>query len=206
MKGEDKTVIAAKDISSFSARDRILAAALKLFVEQGYFNTNVPDLSRESKCSVGSIYHNFRNKEEVAAALYQEGINSFRRALQEALVKVEEPSEVVKTVIKSFLEFSEVNHQFSRYLWLSRHNEFMTGVIKSPTMVGYDMLGRKLTKSIKKGIREGKILPLKANIIWTIMFGIPLSYIRDWLDGYNPDAPRKVADQIAEACWRSLRA
>ena len=81
----------------------------------------------------------------------------------------------------------------------------MNGVIKSPTMVGYDALGRKLTKSIKRGIREKKILPLKANIIWTIMFGIPLSYIRDWLDGYNPDPPRKVADQIAESCWRALK-
>ena len=193
------------EFASFSARDRILAAALKLFVEQGYFNTNVPDLSRESKCSVGSIYHNFRNKEEVASALYDEGIKSFRRALEDALQKVTEPSEVVKTVVKSFLEFSEVNHQFSKYLWLSRHNEFMTGVIKSPTMVGYDALGRKLTKSIKNGIRENKILPLKANIIWTIMFGIPLAYVRDWLDGYNPQPPRKVSEQIAESCWRALR-
>lgn len=208
MKNDNKPPAAVKpetDLSAFSARDRVLAAALKLFVEQGYFNTNVPDLSRESKCSVGSIYHNFRNKEEVAAALYQEGINSFRRAIERAIDGVKEPSEVVKTVIKSFLEFSEVNHQFSKYLWLSRHNEFMSGVIKSPTMVGFDALGRKLTRSIKLGIREGKILPLKANIIWTIMFGIPLAYVRDWLDGFNPDPPKQVAEEIADACWRALK-
>lgn len=208
MKNGDKEIPSpekAADLTAFSARERILAAALKLFVEQGYFNTNVPDLSRESKCSVGSIYHNFRNKEEVAAALYQEGITSFRRALEAALEGVKDPAEVIKTVIKSFLEFSEVNHQFSRYLWLSRHNEFMTGVIKSPTSVGFDTLGRKLTKSIKTGIRSGQILPLKANIIWTIMFGIPLAYVRDWLDGFNPVPPKMVADQIADACWRALR-
>src|SRR5476649_1876786 len=73
------------DLSSISPRDRILAAALKLFVEQGYFNTNVPDLSRESKCSVGSIYHNFKNKEEVASALYEEGMRAFRRALEQSI-------------------------------------------------------------------------------------------------------------------------
>lgn len=192
-------------ISQYSARERILAAALKLFVEQGYFNTNVPDLSRESKCSVGSIYHNFRNKEEVATALYKEGISSFRKALEKSLTGVTEISEVIKTVIRSFLEFAEVNHQFSKYLWLSRHNEFMTGVIKSPTMVGFDKLGRSLTRSIKKGIREGKILPLNANILWSIMFGIPVGYVRDWLDGYNPEPPSKVSAQIADACWRALK-
>ena len=69
-----------KELSQFSPRERILAAALKLFVEQGYFNTNVPDLSRESHCSVGSIYHTFKNKEQVATALYEEGISAFRNA------------------------------------------------------------------------------------------------------------------------------
>ena len=73
------------DISAFSPRERILAAALKLFIGQGYFNTNIPDLSRESKCSVGSIYHNFKSKEEVAVALYNEGLRSFRSALYNSI-------------------------------------------------------------------------------------------------------------------------
>lgn len=194
-----------KKLSQFSPRERILAAALKLFVEQGYFNTNVPDLSRESKCSVGSIYHTFKNKEEVASALYDEGISAFRNALELSIVDVEGSEAILKTVVRSFLEFSEVNHQLSRYLWLCRHNEFMTGVIRHPTMVGYDHLGRTLTKAIKSGIRDGKIQARKAQLIWSILFGIPVGYIRDWLDGYNPVPPSEVADELAEACWQALK-
>lgn len=211
MKNDSKPVnivslLKEQDFSAFTPRERILAAALKLFVEQGYFNTNVPDLSRESKCSVGSIYHNFTNKEEVATALYAEGINSFRRALAKSLGTSNDISEVLKTVVRSFLEFSEVNYQLSKYIWLCRHNEFMSGIIKRPTMVGFDDLGRVLTKTIKQGIREGKILPLKANLIWSILFGIPFGYVRDWLDGYNTVPPSKVSAELAEACWRALKA
>lgn len=195
------------DLSAFSPRDRILAAALKLFVEQGYFNTNVPDLSRESKCSVGSIYHNFKNKEEVATALYEECIRAFRKALNQSLQNAgDDIGEIVQTVVRAFLEFSEVNYQLSRYIWLCRHNEFMTGLIKHPTMIGLDELGRRLTKAIKRGIRDGKIRRLKANLIWTILFGIPVGYVRDWFDGYNTEPPRKVADELADACWRALKA
>ncbi|RMG40767.1 MAG: TetR/AcrR family transcriptional regulator [Candidatus Dadabacteria bacterium] len=194
-----------KDLSAYTPRQRILGAALKLFVEQGYFNTNVPDLSRDSKCSVGSIYHNFKNKEEVATALYEECIVSFRQALQESIGNTTDPEKLIKRLIRAFLEFSEVNYQLSKYIWLCRHNEFMTGIIKHPTRVGYDKLGRVLTKSIKTGIREGKIRPMKANIIWSIIFGIPLSYIRDWLDGYNSVKPSQVADELAEACWRAIK-
>ncbi|MBX7144145.1 MAG: TetR/AcrR family transcriptional regulator [Oligoflexia bacterium] len=194
------------EFTSYSPRQRILAAALKLFVEQGYFNTNVPDLSRESKCSVGSIYHNFKNKEEVASALYQEGISSFRRALQESVGATTDVEKLIKTLVRSFLEFSEVNFQLSKYIWLCRHNEFMGGVIKHPTMVGFDRLGRTLTRVLKAGIRDGKVRDVRANILWSIIFGVPLAYVRDWLDGYNTEPPRKVADEIAECCWRALKA
>ena len=110
----------------------------------------------------------------------------------------------MRTLVKSFLQFSEINHQLSKYMWLCRHNEFMSGLIRHPTMVGYDHLGRKLTSAIKSGIRAGQIRPLNANILWSILFGIPLGYVRDWLDGYNPVAPSQVADELAEACWRAL--
>lgn len=193
------------DISSFSPRERILGAALKLFVEQGYFNTNVPDLSRESKCSVGSIYHNFKNKEEVATALYLEGMGAFRRALESSIGNNTDPEKVIRTIVKSFLQFSEVNQQLSKYIWLCRHNEFMSGVIKHPTTVGFDKLGRTLTRAIKKGIREGKIRKLRANLIWSTLFGMPLAYVRDWLDGFNEEPPSQVAEQLSDAAWRALK-
>ncbi len=204
-KTNEQKVFKDRDLSQYSPRERILAAALKLFVEKGYFNTNVPDLSRESQCSVGSIYHTFKNKEEVAAALFEEAMKSFRRALESAFTSSDDIAIITKNVVKRFLEFSEVNHQISKYIWLCRHNEFMTGMIKHPTRVGFDQLGRGLTKAIKQGIRDKKMLPLRANIIWSILFGIPLAYVRDWLDGYNAEPPSQVAEQIAEACWRSLK-
>lgn len=182
-----------------------MAAALKLFVEQGYFNTNIPDLSRESKCSVGSIYHNFRNKEEVATALYQEGIRAFRSVLLEALKTTSNPLDTIRVTVRAFLQFSEVNHQLSKYLWLCRHDEFMTGMIHHPTRVGFDKLGRLLTRSIKTGIKEGLLADLSANIIWTILFGIPAGYVRDWLDGYNAEPPSKVAGELAEMCVKALK-
>lgn len=198
-------VLNGTEVNVFTPRQRILAAALKLFVEQGYFNTNVPDLSRLSKCSIGSIYHTFKNKEEIATALYDEGIAAFRNALEESVSPHTEICDVIKTVVRSFLLFSEMNHQFSKYLWLCRHNEFMSGQKTHPTRVGFDPLGRTLTRAIKSGIRQKTLRPMKANVMWSILFGIPLAYVRDWLDGYNAAPPSQVADQLAETCWRALK-
>ena len=202
---KDINAIAKKEFESYSPRERILAAALKLFVEQGYFNTNVPDLSKESKCSVGSIYHCFKNKEEVASCLYTEGILSFRKALENSIKDSDNIETIIKKLVKSLLSFAEINKQVSKYLWLCRHNEFLTGLVNNPTSVGYDALGRKLAKQIKTAIREDKIIDANATIIWTIIFGIPLSYIRDWLDGYNKETPNNVSEALAECAWQALK-
>lgn len=193
-----------RDLSGFSARQRVMAAALKLFVEQGYFNTNVPDLSRESQCSVGSIYHNFKNKEEIAVSLYNEGLKAFRNALDQSVNDANGLEEMIKQVVKSLLEFSEVNLQLSKFMWLCRHDEFMTGVIKPPTIVGFDSLGRKLTKAIKQGIKDKQIKSQNAQIIWSVVFGLPLGYIRDWLAGYNKTKPSEISEELAEICWKAL--
>lgn len=186
-------------------RERILQASLELFVEQGYFNTNVPDISKRSRCSVGSIYHHFLNKEEIAAKLYEDSIQRFRQALADVIEVQSDLATNIRRIVIAFLEFSEANHLISRYLWLARHSEFLTDETGRPTLVGFDQLGRRLTKVVKNGMRSGEIPALKAEIFWSIVFGLPLSFVRDWLDGYTSQTPGAAAPAIANACWAALR-
>lgn len=188
-----------------NTRQRILAAALKLFVEQGYFNTNIPDLSRLSKCSVGSIYHSFENKEQIAAALYQESIGAFRSAMAQAIGDETDSVQVLRKMIKALMTFSQKNVQLSRYIWLCRHKEFMSQLSSHPTRIGFDALGRRLTRALKDSMKKGIIQDLPAQMLWSVLFGIPLAYVRDWLDGFNPTPPEEVADTVCDICIQALK-
>src|SRR5690606_37863272 len=110
----------------------------------------------------------------------------------------------IQKLVCSFLTFAQTNYLLSRYLWLARHSEFLSGRILQPTVVAYDQLGRKLTRVIKNAIRLGEIPELPAHVIWTIVFGIPVSYIRDWLDGYASTDPSEIAETLAQASWAAL--
>lgn len=191
--------------SASGPRDRILQAALELFVKKGYFNTNIPDISKLSRCSVGSIYHHFLNKEEIADQLYRNGIQQFREALRKEIDLNEPLRQNIQRLVVAFLSFAESHHTLSRYLWLSRHSEYLTNKITRPTGVGFDQLGRLMTKAIKNAIRKGDIPNLKADIFWSIVFGIPLSYVSDWLDGFTSEPPHQVAETLAAACWSGLQ-
>lgn len=187
-----------------SPRERILQASLELFVEQGYFNTNVPDISRRSRCSVGSIYHHFLNKEEIAAQIFDAGMKDFRSALAAAIDLKDSPEKNIEAIVVAFMGFAEQNHLLARYLWLARHSEFLNQQVKIPTVVGFDELGRKVTVLLRKAERQGSIAKLPAEVIWSILFGLPLSYMRDWLDGYTRMPPSTVAPTLALACWKAL--
>ena len=58
-------------------RERLIAAALRLFGEKGYQSTSVADVQRESDCHSGSFYHFFPTKQDLLLAVlerYREGI------------------------------------------------------------------------------------------------------------------------------------
>ena len=193
-------------MSEAGPRERILMAALELFVEKGYFNTNIPDISKKSHCSVGSIYHHFVNKEEIADQLYKDGSQKFRNALLEVIDPNGSIKDNIRGVIIAFLYFSEREKMLAKYMWLARHSEFLSQKVSRPTVIGLDPLGRVLVRIIKRAIKQGEIANLRAEVIWVIIFGIPVSFLLDWLDGNTKILPSDVAPVLAEASWSALQA
>src|SRR2546423_14104954 len=68
-------------------RRAILDAALQCFIERGYEATTVDDVRGASGASIGSIYHHFRSKEDLAAELYLDGYRSFGVAVADVLAR-----------------------------------------------------------------------------------------------------------------------
>lgn len=58
-------------------RDRILLAAKRLFVNQGFHNTPTSAIAREANVANGTLFHYFKTKEDLINALYKETRRSF---------------------------------------------------------------------------------------------------------------------------------
>jgi AcrR family transcriptional regulator len=55
-------------LQDVSTRDRLLAAAVEVFVEQGYEGARLQDIARTAGLTTGAIYANFRGKDELLFA------------------------------------------------------------------------------------------------------------------------------------------
>ena len=63
--------------------EKILDVSQELFLEKGYEQTTIQDIVNHLEgLSKGAIYHHFKNKEEIAKALYDLSISIFRKELE----------------------------------------------------------------------------------------------------------------------------
>jgi TetR/AcrR family fatty acid metabolism transcriptional regulator len=68
---------------STRTRERILAAAVDVFAHRGFHGARVADIAEAAGIAYGLVYHHFRNKDEILAAIFAERWGRYMRWLDE---------------------------------------------------------------------------------------------------------------------------
>ena len=90
-------------------RDRILAAALRVFSEKGYHNATIADVVRESGLSVGAIYTYFTGKDELIRLscdqIATRGLDQLAERLAPATSSAERMAIAIRLYVESIDEY-----------------------------------------------------------------------------------------------------
>ncbi len=86
-------------------RGRLLAAAARLFREKGYSRTTVRDIAAEVGILSGSIFHHFKNKDEILFGVMNEVVIAMDEALKAALTDAKTTRDKVRALILIELKF-----------------------------------------------------------------------------------------------------
>ncbi len=108
----------------------ILRAALRCYAELGYEKTTMADICEASGASIGSVYHHFKSKDQLFAALYLDGIRRTQEVALEALLPERDPERGGVRLVSSYLEWVRANRRLASYLLTLRRAEFMEVVGK----------------------------------------------------------------------------
>jgi len=68
---------------SARTRERILGAATTVFARRGFHGTRVADIADHAGIAYGLIYHHFKNKDEILAAIYSEQWGGYVRYIED---------------------------------------------------------------------------------------------------------------------------
>lgn len=183
-------------------RQRLLAAAERLFGEKGYRQTEVADLARAAGVTKPILYRHFPGgKSEVFMAVLETHIQHLLRTLWEAMASASDPKERLHEGLHAYIRFAEGNPEAFRLLANASH-ELDTGVGHQLTEAR-SVIARGLASTIAD-VMKGAGLPTDGAPIYAYsLLGSVESAVGWWLDSKTVGRETLV-DYLLAYVWRGF--
>lgn len=186
--------------TSVNAQDKVLNTALRLFTSKGYFNTSMRDITGESAVSTGSVYHYFKDKEGVAAALYQSMIDRMRTELQKIMDTHETAHDQCHEVVSLMFTIAVHEPDVMAFMLYVKHREFLPSERPVCSSEPFEMM----RSMVERGMERGEIERRDVLVASTCLFGGPIRMITSYLDGILENPLSHYLEDVWACSWRAV--
>jgi AcrR family transcriptional regulator len=180
------------------ARERLLAAALRRFGEDGAVVVNLEDVRLEAGVSVGALYHHFADKAALVEALYAEVTARFQNGFLEVLRASPGAEDGIRRAVRYFLRWVQ-HHRHETAILLSSRAE-------SPAL---DELNRRFFAEVmgwwRTHAQYGAVKSLPLELLHALWLGPAQEYTRHWYAGHATRSPVAVGAALEAAAWNALK-
>lgn len=184
------------------ARDKVIATAMELFTRKGYFNTSIRDITRESEVSTGSVYHYFKDKEGVAAAIYQGLIDRMRDELQQIMQQHETAHDQCKAVVSLLFTITATEPDAMTFMLYVKHREFLPNERPVCSSKPFEMM----REMVRRGMQRGEIAQCDVLVASACLFGGAIRMVTSALDGILEKPLQNYLDEIWACSWKAVAA
>ena len=181
-----------------SARDRLLAAALRRFSEESAVAVNLDDIRQEAGVSVGALYHHFADKPALLEALYAQVTARFQAGFLEMLQASPSAEDGIRRGVRYFLRWVQDHHHETVILLGAR--------AESPALTQLNHgFFREVMAWWRTHAHYGAVQTLPLELIHALWLGPAQEYTRHWLAGQVKRSPTAVGAALEQAAWNALR-
>jgi AcrR family transcriptional regulator len=181
----------------------IIMAALACFTEKGFPATSIADICKKAGASTGSVYHHFKSKGRLAAAIYLEGIRDYQTGMIDALSGQASPREGIFALVHYHLMWVKKNPEWARFLFQKRHAEYMDDTEDDMKQLNAAFI-RTVAGWFQTHIQAGKIRPLPRDLLIALLLGPCQEYSRQYVSGHAATDVEEAAGVMAAAAWAAL--
>lgn len=185
-------------------RAALLEAAARAFARRGFHGTSVETVSEAAGFSRGAFYSNFKSKEDLFLALYEERIERRRRELREVMHRAGDPAAGLAQVSANVVQTLERERE-----WFLLYFEFVLHAARDAEFA--DRFERvreqgvaELTAGIAAGLEQAGLDPSLsaadlAHVLKALSYGLALERL------VNEDAvPRELLGRAMELIFRGI--
>lgn len=203
-KAANKEVTSVRTSATGARRNSIMNAALECFITLGMQATTMEEIRTRAGASIGSIYHHFTNKEQLAGELYYSGLQNYQQGLIDLLKSIDDAETGIKSMVDYHLNWIAEHKDLARYLFYMRHNEFVASAETQIKELNKNFF-KSLFNWLNPHIEQGHIRSLPPEIYSAILIGPSQDFARHWLTDRVRTDLKVARTMLADAAWNSLR-
>jgi TetR/AcrR family fatty acid metabolism transcriptional regulator len=160
-------------------RERIIAAAAKLFGEKGYHDTTTAEIAESAGVAAGTIYIYFSSKEELLVAVFEEFLGKHMERLRAGVDAEPTPREKLVKLLTLGLQLMYENPDSARIFLsqLRQSTKMITTVAKRSSRAYKDIIEGVLAE----GVRSGLCRDVNVQAATSMLFGAFQSTVLEWV-------------------------
>ena len=180
-------------------RTAILRAALASFEEHGFEAATIEDVRRRSGASIGSIYHHFSGKEQLAGALYVDVLAGYQDGLLAALDRHPGARAGVRAVVEHHVAWVVAHPAEARFLLGGR-----PAAAESGLRAANRAFFARVTGWLDGHVAAGAVAAAPFDVFHALWLGPAQEWSRHWLSDRAPTPPDQATPLLADAAWAAL--
>jgi TetR/AcrR family fatty acid metabolism transcriptional regulator len=189
------------DAKAADKRERILAAAERIFARHGFFAARVSEIAKEAGVADGTIYLYFKSKDDLLISLFEHRMRQVNALLSQAIAD-RPPGEQLRAFIQAYLQLVADAPATVEVLTieLRQSSKFMKEYDNPEFAAFLRMLGGIITDGQARGDLDGEI---PGHIAARMIFGILDELALAWVLAKQPvksTRPKKF-DIVRAADW-----
>jgi AcrR family transcriptional regulator len=191
-------------VAATTRRDSILEAALECFNARGVAGTTIEDVRERTGASVGSIYHHFGGKEQLAGALHLEGARSYQAGFLAILQEQRSVRAGIEAIVRYHLRWVAEHPELARYMLAGGEAE-----VAASAAAELRELNRTFFAAISDWVaphaRRGALRPFAVDLYAALVLGPSQEFARHWLAGRTTTSLRAAEPALVSAAWNAVR-
>ena len=186
-------------------RERILAAAERVFARHGFFAAKVTDVAKDAGVADGTIYLYFKNKDDLLISLFEHRMTQVNATLRAAIAD-QPPLDQLRAFIRTYLKLVADEPAAAEVLTieLRQSSKFMKEYDNPAFQDFLRMLGGVVAAAQDRGQLDANIPPhVAARMIFGVLDELALAWVlsRTTLPGGTPGTRPKKFDIVRAAEW-----
>jgi TetR/AcrR family fatty acid metabolism transcriptional regulator len=186
-------------------REAILRAAIRVFANNGYFNSKVADIAREAGVADGTVYLYFKSKEEILHSIFDKSMEDAIADGRKRLEEVSDPREKLRRIAQLHLERLGADRDLAVVFQVELRGS--TKFMEEFSAAGFAEYLGLIRSTIEEGQRAGVFRSeLNAKVMAKILFGALDEMATNWILSGRRYRLAPMAEQVLDVFLNGVNA